>query len=82
MAARTIEPATGASTWAFGSHRCIPYRGIFTKKAIKHPAHQILSLHELRIMGWEYWRVSIESVPVLCCIRSRATKSGRDPANV
>lgn len=41
-AASTIDPATGASTCAFGNHRCTPYSGIFTKNAIKQPAHQIL----------------------------------------
>lgn len=34
MAASTIDPAIGASTWALGNHRCRPYRGIFTMKAI------------------------------------------------
>jgi hypothetical protein len=34
MAARTIEPASGASTWAFGSQRCKEKIGILTKKAI------------------------------------------------
>lgn len=34
--ARTIDPAMGASTWALGSHKCRPYRGIFTIKAIMH----------------------------------------------
>ena len=32
--ARNIEPARGASTWAFGSHRWREYIGIFTKKAV------------------------------------------------
>ena len=32
--ARIIEPATGASTWALGSHKWVTYSGIFTKKAI------------------------------------------------
>lgn len=32
--ARAIEPATGASTCALGSHRCVPYIGIFAMKAI------------------------------------------------
>ena len=36
IAARTIEPAMGASTWALGSQRCRPYSGIFTIKAIIH----------------------------------------------
>lgn len=29
-----MDPATGASTWALGSHRCVKNIGIFTKKAI------------------------------------------------
>lgn len=31
MAASTIDPAIGASTWAFGSHRCVVNIGNFTK---------------------------------------------------
>lgn len=31
--ASTIDPATGASTWAFGSHRWNMYKGIFVKNA-------------------------------------------------
>ena len=34
MAAKNIDPATGASTWAFGSHRWTKKMGNFTKKAI------------------------------------------------
>lgn len=33
-AASNIDPAIGASTWAFGSHRCNPYRGAFTMNAV------------------------------------------------
>lgn len=33
-AASNIDPAIGASTWAFGSQRCRPYRGAFTMKAM------------------------------------------------
>lgn len=32
-AARIIEPATGASTWAFGSHRWTENSGSFTRNA-------------------------------------------------
>jgi hypothetical protein len=32
-AARIMEPATGASTWALGSHKCTENKGSFTKKA-------------------------------------------------
>lgn len=42
MAARIMDPATGASTWAFGSQRWNPYIGIFIKNAIIDKAHQIL----------------------------------------
>lgn len=41
MAAKTMEPAMGASTWAFGSQRWRPYRGILTIKAIIHASHRI-----------------------------------------
>ena len=34
IAARIIEPATGASTWALGSQRCTEKIGSFTRKAI------------------------------------------------
>lgn len=39
--ANTIEPATGASTWAFGSQRCTEYKGIFTRKAVIVINHHI-----------------------------------------
>lgn len=35
IAASTIDPAIGASTWAFGSHRCRPYTGIFARNAVR-----------------------------------------------
>lgn len=38
--ARIILPATGASTWALGSHRWVIYIGIFTRKANRQKAHQ------------------------------------------
>lgn len=34
MAARIIDPATGASTWAFGNHKCTENNGNFTKNAV------------------------------------------------
>lgn len=35
IAARIMDPATGASTWALGSQRWRVNMGTFTKKAIK-----------------------------------------------
>jgi hypothetical protein len=40
--AKTIEPATGASTCALGSQRWERYRGVFTKKAPIVIIHQIV----------------------------------------
>jgi hypothetical protein len=39
MAARIIEPATGASTCAFGSHRCTINIGNFTRNAMHMRSH-------------------------------------------
>lgn len=44
MAARTIEPAIGASTWAFGSHRCTENSGSL---AINAAVQQIAIMDEL-----------------------------------
>lgn len=44
MAARTIEPAMGASTWAFGSHRCTENNGSL---AINAAVQQIAIMDEL-----------------------------------
>lgn len=35
MPARIIDPATGASVWALGSHRCKINIGSFTEKAVR-----------------------------------------------
>lgn len=42
IAANTIDPAIGASTWALGSHKWRPYNGIFTINAIMHASHRML----------------------------------------
>lgn len=40
IAASTIEPAIGASTWALGNHKWRPYRGIFTMNAVMNANHR------------------------------------------
>lgn len=40
IAARIIEPAIGASTWALGSHRCVRNRGSLTINAMFVKSHQ------------------------------------------
>lgn len=44
-AAKIIDPAMGASTWALGSHRWTPYKGILTMKAMMQANHRILLDH-------------------------------------
>lgn len=41
IAAKIIEPATGASTWALGSQRWVKNNGIFTIKAMIVISHHI-----------------------------------------
>lgn len=48
----------GASTWALGSHRCRPYRGIFVIKAIMH-ASQAKPWDQVVV---SFWSVSVSSV--------------------
>lgn len=40
-----MEPAIGASTWALGSHKWTPYRGILIRNAIIHASHKMLLDH-------------------------------------
>lgn len=44
-AAKIMDPAMGASTWALGSHRWTPYKGILTMKAMMQANHRILLDH-------------------------------------
>lgn len=45
MAAKIIDPAIGASTWAFGNHKWTPYNGILMRNAIMHASHRMLLDH-------------------------------------
>jgi len=57
MAANTIEPAIGASTWALGSHRWVPYIGSFAKNAIIEATH-----HKIRVLIGVPERGSVSNV--------------------
>lgn len=81
-AARTIEPAIGASTWAFGSQRCSPYRGIFTMNASKHAVHSMVFVHENKICVCIMFVVSIDMLWCFVFKYSRDTSSGSEPARV
>ena len=54
-AAKIIDPAIGASTCAFGSHKCNPYSGILIIKAISNANHHIVWAHVFGIVGWLSW---------------------------
>ena len=72
----------GASTWALGSHRWRPYRGIFTMNAIIHANHRRVLDQELG-RGWaQSWIIRKFNVPILFWINSRATSRGKDPTRV
>lgn len=65
MAASTIEPAIGASTCAFGSHRWRPYRGIFTMNAIMHANHNRMLDQEFGRGRAQYWTMRKLREPML-----------------
>ena len=68
IAARTIEPAMGASTCALGNQRWRPYSGILTIKAIIHASHIKILDQELGIGCTQYWRIKKFRDPVVFCI--------------
>lgn len=80
-AARTIEPAIGASTWAFGSHRWVPYIGILTRNAVIQASHRIVGGLEVCVR-WDMVSVSIFEWPYCACNTRMATSSGRELAIV
>lgn len=44
IAARIMEPATGASTWALGSHKWVRNSGSFTKNAVVDAIHHVVNI--------------------------------------
>lgn len=82
MAARIIDPATGASTCAFGSHRWKPYTGIFIKKAIIDRAHHIVndSIDPSVAHSSSTFGIDREDLDMYMAIR--LISSGREPNSV
>lgn len=67
MPARIIDPATGASTWALGSQRCVEYKGIFTKNAMESIKKVevdtvILFICIIVIFMWEFLNITVHRV--------------------
>lgn len=82
MAAKIIDPAIGASTWAFGSHRWTPYKGILIINAIMHASHKMLLDHEESTECVVRDRSKKFSVPIEFWIEIRATRRGIEPTSV
>lgn len=81
-AASTIEPAIGASTWAFGNHRWRPYNGILTIKARIHASHS-REWAQLFVRGLIQYCMSRKfKEPTSFWIYVRATSKGREPISV
>lgn len=82
MAAKIIDPAIGASTCAFGNHKCKPYSGILIMKAVSAASSHIEFVHVFfNIVGLSCI-VRMESEFVLEYRDSKATSRGRDPISV
>lgn len=79
--ARNIEPAIGASTWAFGSHKCKEYRGSFTKKARIVNIHQILIILVVFVGGCQF-RIIIDRWEFVCSNKARLIKRGSEADTV
>lgn len=77
-----MEPAIGASTWAFGSHRWTPYSGILIMNAIMHANHRMLLDHVDGRGCAVRERIRKLRVPIEFWIEIRAIRSGMEPINV
>ena len=77
-AASSMDPAIGASTWAFGSHRWSPYRGAFTMNAISRARPDNMSVQELVSVGWVSFSIVRCRVPVWVCRCRIVISSGRE----
>lgn len=81
-AASSMDPAIGASTWAFGSHRCSPYRGAFTIKASSRAVLHTRPVQEVFIVGCDSLSIGRYSVPIWFCRLRMEINSGRELASV
>lgn len=78
IAARIIEPATGASTWALGNHKWTKYKGILTRKAKIIKNHQIGLIEEIetqKLLMKDNDKLNLKSIKIII-------NSGREAATV
>lgn len=81
MAASTIDPAIGASTWAFGNHKCTENIGSFTKnpRIIRSQIYCvfIMKLGEIQLVG-----IDIDLCPEVYIRTHKITSIGREAVTV
>lgn len=78
--ARTMEPATGASTCALGSQRWVKNMGVFTRKAAIKIIHHMLAIVEKDI-NCQNGKINAKWPPLLKIFISDS-KRGRDAVTV
>jgi hypothetical protein len=72
-----MDPETGASTCALGSHRCTKYIGNFTRKA----AIKVNLIHPLYSQT-KFLLLIIAREKFFCCITSNVAKRGKEEVKV
>lgn len=78
--ARTMEPATGASTWALGNQRCVKNIGVLTRKAAIKIIHHMLAIVEKDI-NCQKGKISVKC-PLVLKIFISESKRGSDAVTV
>lgn len=73
-----MDPATGASTWALGSHRWIPYIGILAIKAIIRVSQRSLG----KRVVWLRWGVNRNDEFIFVFISRIPKRRGNDAVMV
>lgn len=85
MAARTIDPATGASTWALGSQRWTVNIGSLTKKARKTRTVKTLKDHKKSRLRGTVRRTEVISIledPISLLAQTTIRRRGSEAATV
>lgn len=77
MAASTIEPAIGASTCAFGSHRCTENIGSFTKNP-SNDKDQNRGLFDINGGNLSSWGIDIKDLLEYMKIAQKIISIGRE----
>lgn len=68
--------------WAFGNHRCKPYDGIFTMKAILHANHMSMLDQEVVIALAQCCIIRILNEPVVFWMQFRTIRRDNEPIMV